>query len=326
VVSSDKVPSVVWNNTTQTAKVFNGWDKSSGLIKEDLVGANGVKATWIEGTKAEALEILQNTGLNGLNAAQMYAISKLPIPDKNNYLPSHIGDYKEIQLGNDFNFSNVNSVQIADDDVIGYDPRTLSYNARSIKFFDDLEHYNNIPRYPEIKPIKKDKGFTIALDYTVHSINSEHLNSGLSYEYLLTAYEAMEGVSKGLIIRAPITSSSSTDIELCWGTPDNRRIIGRRGYRNIIVIRRPPNSKVLYFYFDSNYSNSLNITNTITTATLTMNGDIVDSDIPLVLGCLPAYDGRTESWVINTDNSAPADGVIHWGKYWDEDLGETVSK
>jgi len=103
-----------------------------------MAGENRVNAVWLTGSVPTAEELAEN-GLNGLNEAQIYALSRTNSITRFNLLEDYIRDYKEIRLGNDYNYTNVESVVLVEDDeTLGYNSSssTMQTDERTIKIFD----------------------------------------------------------------------------------------------------------------------------------------------------------------------------------------------
>ena len=113
-------------------KVFTGWDKSTGYIKQNT----DVYATWAEGR----IPSMGTTELKDMNIAQIYGIAKTDRAA--NYFEDE--DYTEITVGHDFNFNNVESEVLLEN-----------------RYFDGTSIYKtDIKLFDEDSP-----SFTLAIDY-----------------------------------------------------------------------------------------------------------------------------------------------------------------
>jgi hypothetical protein len=54
---TEYIPANKWDSSTNSAKVFIGWDKSTGEVKENMVGPKRINAKWLEGTVPTAEEL-----------------------------------------------------------------------------------------------------------------------------------------------------------------------------------------------------------------------------------------------------------------------------
>ena len=111
--TSQNLPTIenIWNNSLGEARIFSGWDKTTAHITANT----DVYATWITGNLPSAATLAERGGLNGLNVAELYALSRTSPTNRaailtvNNDPGAYIKDHIDITLGNDFNFSNIES-------------------------------------------------------------------------------------------------------------------------------------------------------------------------------------------------------------------------
>lgn len=250
--------------------VFAGWDKSTGFIKEDT----DVYAIW---DRAE----LPSTGkdLKNMTPAEIFAIAKSNLVD--NYLESK--DYTDIELGHDFNFSNVESTTF-----VGKQG-TISTDEL---YLDGATAYNT-----GIKLFGKDEeSFTLAIDFRFLDTATNNT--------LVSCFE--EDGSEGFRLRY----NGNANIQ--WGNQNHS--FGYQKFRDIVVIRHKKGDAKLYIYASNENNTSANFSDTITRIESTRNR-ITNTESTLSIGAVRFVgDGGYDDY---------GKGVIYWCKLWHDDLGDT---
>ena len=132
-------PTDTSSEATLNYRLFAGWDKSTGSVKENMK----VYAVW---AVQDGLPSTDKT-LNDMTPAELYAVSA----DKKASTYFDVKDTKDIQLGSDFNFSNVESELLLENEYFG----GSKYVTKNIKLFGE-----DSPAY------------TIALDFEMQSTNN----------------------------------------------------------------------------------------------------------------------------------------------------------
>ena len=249
-VYSRTTPIKTSEETFYIYNVFAGWDKSTGFVTGDL----DVYAVWaraslpVAGTELEDMSIAEIFAVCTAGRAGDYFIEK---------------DHFNIQMGNDFTFSNV-------------EERTILEN----RWFDGEDDYfdTNIKLFDENSP-----SFTLAIDY-------EFLSSNTSNDTLVSCYD--ENGNEGFRLRY---SSSSPNIQ--WG--DKNVTVGNGANRNMVVLRHVKGSRTLWVYAFNLGSESYDLE--ITRTELVRTRD-TSSDTPLVFGAVRYsgsgdHDYYTQGWV-----------------------------
>ena len=196
---------------TYVFNVFRGWDKSTSFIVEDT----NVYALW----RRSALPSV-GTELNTMDAAEIYGVCKSGMA--NTYFEDK--DYFDLTLGNDFEFSNVES-------------RVICQN----RFFDGSTAVDtDIQLFNAAAP-----SFTLAIDYEFLSSNSANAS-------LVSCYD--EAGNEGFRLRY----SSHPYIQ--WG--DKEQQVGHSDKRNLVVLRHAKGSDILYIYAFNSEENTVSMSGT----------------------------------------------------------------
>lgn len=114
---NDSIPSRTDKEGSYTYQVFDGWDKSTGFVTEDM----DVYAKWKTAALPTPKYNVPSDSTSGINpnyiplsemdVAQIYAVSRFG--NANQYW--ELEDYVDIQVGADFDFENVESKMLAQD-------------------------------------------------------------------------------------------------------------------------------------------------------------------------------------------------------------------
>lgn len=197
--------------------VFAGWDKSTGFITEDT----DVYAIWDRAPLPTT-----GTDLKDMTPGQIFAVTKSG--KTSNYFV--MKDYFDMNLGHDFDFSNVESEVLAEN--LYLDGNTAI--DKQITLFGE-----------------NDRSFTMAIDFQY----SETTTNGT----LVSCFE--EEGAEGFRLRY----NSSPDIQ--WG--DVSAKFGSGIYRDMVVIRHRKGENKLYVYASNGTDSSSNFSTAITRAELT---------------------------------------------------------
>lgn len=177
--------------------VFTGWDKSTGFITGDI----DVYAVWERASlpsPGRDLSTMSCTEISGICTSG----------NAENYFEDK--DHFDLHLGNDFDFSNVESRMVLRD-----------------RFFDGNQFLDT-----DIKLFSADApSFTLAIEYEFVDTNE----SGAS---LVSCFE--ENGTEGFRLRF------NTNPTLQWG--DKTAVVGAGAYRNIIVLRHQHGSRTMFVY------------------------------------------------------------------------------
>ena len=272
-------------------KLFKGWDKSTGFIRGDT----NVHALWDEGS-------LPNPGektMNEMSVAQIYGVAKRD--SASTYWTADGGDYKDIQIGKDFNFLNVASQELVSERYFN----GSEILKTDIKLFD--ENADN---------------FTIAIDY--------EFAEAVSGATIAACYDPAGSEGFRLYYYAAGTNGDKS-IRVQWGDKTDN-IVGYDMAHGIVVLRHIKGSNNLFIYSNNagQYTNHAEGSGGETTTHVEydryypdmagQNGNGIESvrvqssrtDAVLSFGAIPeGTDGRRN----------PAKGWIHWCKIWYDDIG-----
>lgn len=283
VVYDGAIPTRTDEESILVYNLFKGWDKSTGYITGDV----DVYAVWDRGEYPSV-----GTELADMSPAQIYGLTvrnNYSSPNSSNNIMGQYCTAKDridITVGKDYSFSNVEEhtlVEVGKDLVLdGTDDTVKEFNY---KLFD-----------------REDKGMTMVIDYEFTNTTADGT--------LFSCFD-FDGY-KGLRLRY----SSGSNLQ--WGNVNVNCGNGRQ--RNVVVVRRQPNSSTLhYYYFNLNnvadgvnyFSDSIISTRTTRTTGLATNANIV-------LGAIKYQDTGVYDY--------HGEGVIHFCKVWMGDLGDTVAK
>lgn len=196
VVYDGETPTNTSEEDVYIYNLFAGWDKSTGFIHSDL----DVYAIW---DRAELPPLGKD--LKDMTVPQIYGISKLERAKE--YF--EIKDYIDINMGKDFDFSNIRSKVLLENKY--FDGNTIV--ETDIKLFDENQ-----------------ESFTLAIDYRFANTTSNST--------LVSCYE--EDGSEGFRLRY----SSAPNIQ--WG--DKNYAAGYSTYRGLVVLRHIKGENKLHVY------------------------------------------------------------------------------
>jgi len=276
IVYDEGIPTWTDGETSYQYRIFKGWDKSTGYIRSDL----NVYAVWDTASTFPAV----GTEMKDMSVAQIYGIGKAGYQDR--YFEP--GDYVDIQLGHDFDFSNVESIEIGEDVVLTGVQRDTFVSGGY--YFDGSHAFtSDIKLFDEDSP-----AFTMAIDFQI--------NSSTSGETFISTH--VGNTSEGL--RFYYNGSVPT---IQWG--DTSVTVGYQTQRDIVVIRHPQGSRYLYVYTAGNNSTG-RFAESVTKTTL-LRANTTQTDEPITFGAV-----RYSSGLRNYGK-----GTLHWCKIWLDDLGDS---
>ena len=206
VVYDGNIPTRTDEEAAYWYNIFTGWDKSTGYI----TGDTDVYAIW----DRKVLPVTNNNtlltkDLNDMSPAEIYALGNAQAIDLSNITNLEAKDYKDIVVGNDFNFNNVESEVLLEN-----------------RWFDGKTHVDT-----NIKLFSEDsEDFTLAIDFEFYQPTSNAT--------LVSCFE--EDGSEGFRLRYNQGSS------IQWG--DKSVTAGPDRQRSICVIRHLKGSDKLYTY------------------------------------------------------------------------------
>ena len=323
-----------------TVKVFKGWNRPVGRLTENI----DVYAQWEESTlDGNAQDIDMST----LNAADLYALSRIGNEDKHTLLNSKLGTEPIlVPMGHDFNYTTgVNTTDLLN----GASKITFSSNTTEAKIYDGAHAYNG-STLGEVRPLSvRESDWTLALDYKF-LLTPEVYNSSREY-VLASCYQDANSSIQGFkvsLVKNNDDNSVNQSVQVSWGTnkitidylaydpsviqvsDDNTKKQVTRTYRNMIVLRhkadQPDDLFVYYALPDTSYQQGIqkygygaeySLSTNSTTLTWSNSTTI---DTPLILG--GNYRGATTTIENNSSSRCPAKAIVYWGKFWDTDLGE----
>lgn len=258
--------------------LFKGWDKSTGFITGDI----DVYAVWDTSSAFPA----SGTDMKDMSPAELYGIGQAGLQDTF----WEDGDYVDITLGHDYEFSNVEDIEIGTDVVLSGIQRDTFVSGGY--YFDGSHAFTT-----DIKLFSADSpAFTMAIDF---QFNSDETGATLISTHV-------GGTAEGF--RLYYNGSVPT---LQWG--DRTVTVGYSNQRDILVIRHPQGSKYLYVYTAGNNSSGRFATET--TKTTLLRANTTETDECLTFGAI-RYSSGYRSY---------GKGTIHWCKVWLDDLGEDIA-
>lgn len=254
--------------------VFTGWDKSTSFI----TGNTDVYATWSYSNGLPAY----GTELKDMSLSDIYGIAA---SKRTGYWTP--GDYYDIQVGRDYDYSNVESQTLIST------PTYFDGAISSVKIYNGENGLPAIKLFDENSP-----SFTLAIDY-------EFIDSSVN-TCLASCGDGTEG--SGFRLRYEINPT------LIWGNDSS--IIGNGFNRNILVIRHNKTEGYTRQLIINYHNNNSYYVDTNLSSVLTRSGNnAYTTDGYLVLGGIAAYDNNT--WTTGLRGK----GWIHWCKIWYQDLG-----
>ena len=264
----------------QTYRLFEGWDKSTGYITGDM----DVYAIWNATAYLPAL----GTPLNEMTPAEIYGIASL---GQQEAYGIEDGDYIDIKLGGDYDFTNIEHIEIGKDLLLTNIQRDTFVSGGY--YFDGSHAFTT-----DIKLFDEDKSFTMVLDFQMDTTVG-------GTQTLVSTHEA--GVAEGFRIYA-----NGDNIYLQWG--DATQIIGYRNYRTILVIRRNANDPNRLHIYTADINNTQAYFSDEVTRVPMLRSNATHTEEPITFGGMHFSDGFREY----------GKGTIHWCKIWYGDLGNAV--
>ena len=282
---AEVVPSGIPTRTDGEANfqfyVFIQWDKSTGFIRSDL----DVFAIWQSASSLPAV----GTPMNEMSVAQIYAIGRAK--QQSAYWEDL--DYFEFDMGQDFNFSNVESIEYSKNSqtVMTGIPRD-EYVSGGYYFDGSTGYTTDVVLFGEDSP-----SFTMAIDF--------QFSANTANRELVSMYE--NGSSVGFSLFHNGTSPS-----IRWG--GNTVAVGYKQHRDIVVIRHQKDSNYISIYAAGGL-NQDKFGDVVEVTRLGRDTSIVSSE-PVSFGGKHSGNGYESC----------ANGVIHWCKIWLDDLGDANAK
>ena len=278
---SEIVPTVIptWTDgeSNNIYHLFSGWDKSTGYVRGDM----NVFAVWETASTFPAL----GTDMKDMTPAEMYGIGQAGLQDT--YWED--GDYFDFVLGHDFNFSNVNDIEIGSDVTLtGIQRDTFVHGG--YYFNGESAFTTNIKLFDEDSPT-----FTMAIDF---QFNPTDTGATLISNHVGNTAEGFRFYYNG------------TAPTIQWG--DQSVAVGSSNMRDIVVLRHPEGSRYLYVYSAGNTGASDLFATSVTKTTL-LRSNTTQTDEPLTFGGIHYSSGFRNY----------GKGTIHWCKIWLDDLGDT---
>ena len=312
-----------YDNTNHVYKVFKGWDCPVGTLVKDL----DIYAVWETsalGNSVQASDIV----MNQLNAADLYALSRLNADTRERVFGNHLNGVEpiKIRMGHDLYYRS-DSINTADL-LSGAEKITLNgQNGQVRRTFT----FDGESTAQEIKPMLDiNSDWTIAIDYKF-IVDSALFNSSREF-VLLSCYSNVNSAVQGFKVslnKAVQVNDPTMSVYVTWGTTtseviDTINLVEGatsakqycRSYRNVLVLRHSQaNPNNLYIY-TTGHNGDIYSTASVPTQTLTYTSSSITS--PLLLGGTLS---GSSSDIESTSSRRPCKAVIYWAKYWDADLG-----
>lgn len=232
------IPTNTTEESTYIYNVFTGWDKSTGYVTGDI----DVYAVW---DRAELPS--QSKDLSNMSPAEIYGVATSGRAANYFTLKDHI----DIVLGQDFDFSNVESTVLCENKV--FDGQTAI--DTDISLFGE-----------------NDRSFTLAIDFRFSDTTANNT--------LLSCFD--ENGSEGFRLRY----SSYPQIQ--WGDKNNN--FGYQKFRDIVVIRHRKGEDKLYIYASNSTAASTRFDASITAIESTRSRSTT-TDTTITLGAVKYSDG-----------------------------------
>lgn len=269
--------------------LFNGWDCHTGCVCSDVIA----KAKF---TQASAPT---DKALSEMTPVELYALVRdgifTPLGDKNTIISS--GDTIDLQFGDDYEFSNIESTEI-------------------VEYGNTLELDGTNYLDTGIKLLENDEPFTLVLDYKLGN------PSTTSEQWFASCYD-----KGGFKLTIPKASGNYSNVspQIMWGSSKSTAVNGstyiasnttngniHNKKRDILVVRKKANDSNLYVYsyWGGLYVGDSKFT-TITSSVFTPN------EASLILGAKVDADGYVDCY---------SKASIYWAKLWKADLGESTCK
>ena len=224
-------------------------------------------------------------------------------------------------MGHDFNFTE------------GVTVTNLLGNEEELSFTGDVT--NEVQIYNNITPLNTNSNWTLAIDYKF--ILDTAFKDGIAGEYVLAScYKDINDNKQGFklsVVRGSQSTDETQSIKLSWGTQSvvlDDVLVNpssttdkqySQSFRNMLVLEHKANEPTLLYIYYSGH-NGYTYGDTIGSTSLEWNNNTT-INTPLIFGGNYRYSSEgTPIEIENTSYHAPANGIIYWAKYWNEDLGE----
>ena len=268
------IPTWTDNEGQFTFRLFKCWDKSTGFVRGDM----SVYAIWDTITALPQ----QNTPMNNMSLVDIYGVCQAN--QQSLYFDDL--DYFEVELGHDYDFSNVESTTIGDDVVLS--GITVDQYVSGGYYFDGSHAVTtSIKLFDE-----NSSAFTIAIDFQFNGTSGA----------LVSNHDG--NTAEGFRLY-----HNGTAPTIQWG--DMSVAVGNAKNRDIVVLRHPQGSRYLYVYSAGNIASRF--ADSVTKTTLLRSNTTTTSE-PLSFGGVhyPVTSGYRDY----------GNGTIHWCKIWHDDIGE----
>lgn len=294
------------NNGQVTYSIFSGWEKLPTNINPTINDDSyNIFATW--DTQTVALVDLF-ADVSTLTPAQLLTLSVMSGSQKTTYIGDRLDTSSQFtySLGHDSIKSGV--------EIIG--PNS---NIKTLR----LDIQTTSPLVTSIQPMHEDNdAFTIAIDYCFNE-NATY-NSRYSAAMLMSCYsvDSTANTKSGFALYNSLSQGASQGIKVGFGdmlgSSAQSRFISSAatmGQRNIVVLRHPAGSSVLYIY--SGMNTDISLSSTVTAQQIPWSA--LTSNAQLNFGQLTNSTGT--EYATDKNSTTRAAGTVYWAKYWPEDLG-----
>lgn len=307
------------SNGQATYSIFKGWKKLPTNINPLATDTTyNIYGDWDEGTVVID-DLLNANNLSNLTPEQLLVLSALDSDAKATY-----GINNKIKTGTRVTYE-LGQDSIKDGiTLVSGNPLRLDSTSDTSFAFDGTNGHQLI------QPLKSgNDAFTLAIDYCFNP--NANYSSDSYFAVLASCYYApisTEGIRNGFSLYYNLKSTiTSTGPRVGFGDMYNRSTASvsvgntsRPGARNMIVLRHPANSSILYVY--SGLNDDVTTPSQVTVTPLTWNN--YNSEAYLCLG-------RLMTGTVDAEDSTPSSvangkGTIFWAKYWNEDLGQGECK
>lgn len=240
-------------------RLFDNWDKNTSFVEPDTPTSNVMTVTALF---TEAMVPSADTPLSDMSPTELHALIRSGIlaPSGMNNTVIASGDTIDIVMGNDMDFSNVESHELVSLD----DPKTFNGNTYYLPTIDG----------EQIKLFDTDKSFVLAIDFKFADTTSSTM--------LASCYEN----TKGFALRY------NSGAKLRWGA-SQEATASSDTRREMVVIRHIAGDNNLYVYA----SNKMSDTQTIATLTNSLSAR---NDAPLSFGANYQSDGYVDGFAKGT--------------------------
>ena len=288
VVFEGDIPTDTSGEISRQYKLFKGWNKSTGFIREDL----DVYAIW---EVASGLPT-PGTPMDQLTPTQIYSICQTNMQDDYGWTPL---DYTEIVMGHDFDFENVPSIEFGTDVPLTGIP-TDPYISGGYVFDGETAYTTDVVLFGEDSP-----SFTMAIDFQFSDVTPNQTiltnqEDGQSLGFRIYVHNGYPAVSFG--------GSSDT----CY--------LSQYTFRTMAVLQYTKGSSYISVYcadaFRYGVTTNYQLLATEVHRSGLFHGTSPVSNAPLTFGASKNFNGYRNY----------AKGVVHWCKIWFDDLGENVCR